>query len=62
MEMTVVLRTMLRDVTLVPTGEPGERWHSRGIANAPGDGGRAVIRRRTGATLPPPATTTGARS
>src|SRR5204863_2943506 len=75
MEMNVVLRTMLRDVTLVPTDEPGERWHSRGVANAPARGGRAIIRRRTAAashptastaiaTPPPPAaaTTTGAGS
>jgi cytochrome P450 family 138 len=46
MEMNVVLRTMLRDVTLVPTDEPGERWHSRGVANAPARGGRAVVHRR----------------
>jgi cytochrome P450 family 138 len=43
MEMNVVLRTILRDLTLVPTDEPGERWHSRGVANAPADGGRAVV-------------------
>ncbi|RSD09588.1 cytochrome P450 [Amycolatopsis eburnea] len=48
MEMTVVLRTLLRDFTLVPTSEPGERWHSRGVAYAPAKGGRAVVRRRTG--------------
>jgi cytochrome P450 family 138 len=63
MELNVVLRTMLRDLTLVPTTEPGERWHSRGVANAPGKGGRAVVRRRTVAA--PPSTvdsTTGARS
>jgi cytochrome P450 len=47
MEMRVVLRTMLRDLTLVPTGERPERWHSRGVAYAPGKGGRAVIRRRS---------------
>ncbi|MDS0139453.1 MULTISPECIES: cytochrome P450 [unclassified Amycolatopsis] len=47
MEMTVVLRTLLRDFTLVPTTEPGERWHSRGVAYAPAKGGRAVVRRRT---------------
>ncbi len=47
MEMTVVLRTLLRDFTLVPTHEPGERWHSRGVAYAPAKGGRAVVRRRT---------------
>ena len=46
MEMNVVLRTMLREVTLEPTREHDERWHSRGIAIAPGNGGRAVIRRR----------------
>ncbi|WP_410586591.1 cytochrome P450 [Amycolatopsis sp. lyj-23] len=46
MEMTVVLRTLLRDFTLVPTQEPGERWHSRGVAYAPAKGGRAVVRRR----------------
>ena len=53
MEMNVVLRTMLRDVTLVPTDEPGERWHSRGVANAPAKGGRAIVRRRTAAAPPP---------
>ncbi|MEV6446707.1 cytochrome P450 [Amycolatopsis sp. NPDC051716] len=47
MEMTVVLRTLLRDFTLVPTSEPGERWHSRGVAYAPAKGGRAIVRRRT---------------
>jgi cytochrome P450 family 138 len=46
MEMSVVLRTVLRDFTLVPTSEPDERWHSRGVANAPGRGGLAVVRRR----------------
>ena len=46
MEMNVVLRTMLRAVTLMPTDEPDERWHSRGVANAPARGGRAVIKRR----------------
>jgi len=49
MEMNVVLRAMLRDLTLVPTTEPGERWHSRGVANAPARGGRAIVRRRTAA-------------
>ncbi len=47
MEMNVVLRTVLRDRTLVPTAEPDERWHSRGVANAPAKGGRAVVRERT---------------
>jgi cytochrome P450 len=47
MELNVVLRTMLRDFVLLPTAEPAERWHSRGVANAPGKGGVAVVRRRT---------------
>ncbi|GAA5187225.1 cytochrome P450 [Rugosimonospora acidiphila] len=47
MEMDVVLRTLLRDLTLLPTDEPGERRQSRGIAVAPAGGGLAVVRRRT---------------
>jgi cytochrome P450 len=46
LEMNVVLRTLLRDFELVPTRAQGERWHSRGVAYAPGKGGRAVVRRR----------------
>jgi cytochrome P450 len=46
MEMNVVLRTILRHFTLMPTNAPGERWHSRGVANAPAKGGLAVARRR----------------
>jgi cytochrome P450 len=46
MEMNVVLRTLLRDFTLLPTADRAERWHSRGIAGAPAKGGRAVVRRR----------------
>jgi cytochrome P450 family 138 len=46
MEMNVVLRTVLRERTLVPTGDRDERWRSRGIAYAPGRGGRAVVRPR----------------
>jgi cytochrome P450 len=48
MEMNVVLRTLLRDFTLMPTVAPAERPHNRGIAIAPARGGRAVVRRRTG--------------
>ncbi|GAB2601824.1 cytochrome P450 [Streptomyces capparidis] len=62
MEMDVVLRTLLREVTLLPTAAPGERWRFRGVANAPARGGRAVVRRRT--PLPAPsagAGPTGAR-
>ena len=47
MEMNVVLRTVLRDFRLAPTTEPDERWHSRGVANAPAKGGLAVVHRRT---------------
>jgi cytochrome P450 family 138 len=63
MEMNVVLRTLLRDFTLVTTSEPDERWHSRGVANAPADGGIAVVHRRAGRPASTaPATATGARS
>jgi cytochrome P450 len=52
MEMMVVLRTILREFTLMPTDARGERWHSRGgVVFAPADGGRAVVRRRSGAHL-----------
>ncbi|MEV7041537.1 cytochrome P450 [Amycolatopsis sp. NPDC051061] len=47
MEMTVVLRTLLRDCTLEPTTDAGERRHSRGVAYAPAKGGRAIVRRRS---------------
>jgi cytochrome P450 family 138 len=57
MEMNVVLRTMLRDFLLVPTKERDEKWHSRGIANAPGQGGRAIVRRRVRPTTTPSAAT-----
>jgi cytochrome P450 family 138 len=46
-ELNVVLRTLLRDFTLEPTGERDERWHSRGIAYCPAKGGRAVVHRRS---------------
>jgi cytochrome P450 len=45
-EMTVVLRTLLRDFTFAPAAGPGERSHSRGIAVAPARGGLAVVHRR----------------
>jgi cytochrome P450 len=47
MELKVVLRALLRDFTLVPTGERPERRRSRGVASAPARGGRAVVVRRT---------------
>lgn len=46
MEMTVTLRTLLREFEFGTTGAPGERLHSRGIATAPADAGRAVVYRR----------------
>ncbi len=46
MEMDVVLRTVLRQFTIETTTAPGERWHGRGVAYTPKDGGRIVVRRR----------------
>ncbi len=46
MEMDVVLRTVLRHVTIVATDAPGEKWHSRGVAFTPKRGGRVVVHRR----------------
>jgi cytochrome P450 len=52
MEMTVTLRTLLREFEFGTTYAAGERRHSRGVATAPGRGGRAVVfRRRGSATL-----------
>jgi cytochrome P450 len=47
MEMDVTLRTLLRELRFEPTDAPGERRHWRGVATAPGRGGRAVVYRRT---------------
>jgi len=46
MEMDVVLRTVLRHFTIETTSAPGERWHCRGVAYTPKNGGRIVVRRR----------------
>ncbi|MGA8332441.1 MAG: cytochrome P450, partial [Mycobacterium sp.] len=46
MEMDVVLRTVLRHFTIQTTDAPGEKFHSRGVAYTPKDGGRAAVRRR----------------
>jgi cytochrome P450 len=51
MEMTVTLRTLLCELQFTPTNAAGERFHSRGVAIAPGKGGRAVIHRRPAAFL-----------
>lgn len=47
MEMTIVLQTLLREFEIVPTDAPGEPLHFRGVGNAPGHGGRLVVRRRS---------------
>ncbi|RDH80103.1 cytochrome P450 [Mycolicibacterium moriokaense] len=49
MEMDVVLRTLLRELHFEPTDAPDERRALHGVVIAPGNGGRAVIRRRAGA-------------
>nr|WP_276859117.1 cytochrome P450 [Mycobacterium pseudokansasii] len=46
MEMDVVLRTVLRHFTIEPATAPGEKWHSRGVAYTPKDGGKIVAHRR----------------
>lgn len=46
MEMDVVLRMVLRQFTLQPTEAAGEKWHARGVAFTPKDGGRIVAYRR----------------
>ena len=46
MEMDVVLRTVLRHFTIETTTAPGERWHCRGVAYTPKNGGRIVVHRR----------------
>lgn len=46
MEMDVVLRTVLRRLAIETTDAPGERWHCRGVAFTPKDGGRITVRPR----------------
>lgn len=46
MEMNVTLRTLLREFELGTTYAKGESVHSRGVATAPGRGGRVVVYRR----------------
>ena len=50
MEMTVTLRTLLREFEFGTTYARGERLHSRGVATAPAHGGRAVVYRRAAKT------------
>jgi cytochrome P450 family 138 len=46
MEMDVVLRTVLRYMTIQTTDTPGEKWHNRGVAFTPKKGGRIVVHHR----------------
>jgi cytochrome P450 len=46
MELDVVLRTVLRHFTIRTTNAPGEKWHHRGVAFTPKNGGRVVVYRR----------------
>lgn len=46
MEMDVVLRTVLLRLVIEANAAPGERWHCRGVAFTPKDGGRIAVRRR----------------
>jgi cytochrome P450 family 138 len=46
MEMDVVLRTVLRHFTIETTTAPGEKWHSRGVAFTPKNGGKIVVHQR----------------
>jgi hypothetical protein len=46
MEMDVVLRTVLRHFTIETTAAAGEKYHSRGVAYTPKDGGKIVVHRR----------------
>jgi cytochrome P450 family 138 len=55
MEMNVVLRTLLREFNFVPTDARPERMHNRGVAFAPGAGGRAVVYRRIHSSTAGPA-------
>jgi hypothetical protein len=45
-EMDVVLRTVLRHLTIETDTAPEEKIHFRGIAFTPSDGGRITVRRR----------------
>ena len=46
MEMDVVLRTVLQHFVVEPTGAADEKWHARGVAYTPKDGGLIVAHRR----------------
>ena len=61
MEMNVTLRTLLREFEFGTTHSAGERIHSRGVATAPGRGGRAVVYRRRVRPQPAPSRATRKR-
>ena len=46
MEMDIVLRTVLRTVTIETTTARDEKVHSRGVAFTPKSGGRMTVHRR----------------
>ena len=48
LEMDVVLRTVLRTMTIQATDEPDEKPHNRGVAFTPKRGGRVTVHRRGG--------------
>ena len=48
LEMDVVLRTVLRTMTIQATDEPDEKPHNRGVAFTPKRGGRVSVHRRGG--------------
>jgi cytochrome P450 len=43
MELDVVLKLILQRVELAPTDAPDERWHFKGVAWSPKEGGRALV-------------------
>lgn len=46
MELDVVLKLILQRVELAPTDAPDEKWHFKGVAWSPKEGGRAFVTRR----------------
>jgi len=44
--MDVVLRTVMRNITIQTTDKPDEKIHNRGVAFTPSRGGRIVVHRR----------------
>ncbi|WP_156685571.1 cytochrome P450 [Mycobacterium sp. Marseille-P9652] len=61
MEMNVVLRTVLRHLTIETTTAPGEKLRAGGMGYLPGSGGRIVVRRRATPAASPRRTLDGAQ-